>query len=328
MNPFNPQNYSQSGKQPDNSSMAKPPMPFNPQNLSGLGNNSFGPSLPSLVANPLGNTFASAGLQGEHIGYPYMQDMAYQEHMKKLREKFVEMREQIDKMEKNPELFKTHQLPLARVKKIMKSDEDVRMISAEAPVLFAKACEIFIIELTHRAWFHTEEGKRRTLQKNDIAQCIANTDIFDFLIDIIPREEYTKNAILKKPADSYMAGFNQYANSASMLSNLPLPSNLNYSLPSSMGMNINPNLLSNSNMFPNMGNFKNPLVFPGAKGNSPNSVLNPNLLNYQNLMNSGQYSMPSFDMGQQQQQGGSHQQGMGQQKGGQVSKKEADGEYM
>ena len=38
------------------------------------------------------------------------------------------------------------------------------MISAEAPVLFSKACEIFIIELTHRAWFHTEESKRRTLQ--------------------------------------------------------------------------------------------------------------------------------------------------------------------
>jgi len=38
------------------------------------------------------------------------------------------------------------------------------MISAEAPILFAKACEIFIIELTHRAWLHTQENKRRTLQ--------------------------------------------------------------------------------------------------------------------------------------------------------------------
>jgi len=37
------------------------------------------------------------------------------------------------------------------------------MISAEAPMLFAKACEIFIIELTYRAWIHTEESKRRTL---------------------------------------------------------------------------------------------------------------------------------------------------------------------
>lgn len=38
------------------------------------------------------------------------------------------------------------------------------MISAEAPILFAKACEMFIIELTIRAWVHTEESKRRTLQ--------------------------------------------------------------------------------------------------------------------------------------------------------------------
>src|SRR6218665_474856 len=38
------------------------------------------------------------------------------------------------------------------------------MISAEAPVLFAKAAEIFINELTLRAWVHAEENKRRTLQ--------------------------------------------------------------------------------------------------------------------------------------------------------------------
>ncbi|CAK9222200.1 unnamed protein product [Sphagnum troendelagicum] len=85
--------------------------------------------------------------------------------------------------------FKNHQLPLARIKKIMKADEDVRMISAEAPVLFAKACEMFILELTLRSWIHTEENKRRTLQKNDIAAAITRTDIFDFLVDIVPRDE-------------------------------------------------------------------------------------------------------------------------------------------
>lgn len=85
--------------------------------------------------------------------------------------------------------FKVHQLPLARIKKIMKADEDVRMIAAEAPVLFSKACEMFILELTLRAWIHTEENKRRTLQKNDIAAAITRTDIFDFLVDIVPRDE-------------------------------------------------------------------------------------------------------------------------------------------
>merc|ERR1711904_2052 len=86
-------------------------------------------------------------------------------------------------------VFKNHQLPLARIKKIMKSDEDVRMISAEAPVLFAKACELFILELTLRSWMHSEESKRRTLQRNDIAAAITKTDVFDFLLDIVPRED-------------------------------------------------------------------------------------------------------------------------------------------
>ncbi|XP_064624916.1 nuclear transcription factor Y subunit gamma-like [Lineus longissimus] len=85
--------------------------------------------------------------------------------------------------------FKTQELPLARIKKIMKLDEDVKMISAEAPVLFAKAAEIFISELSLRAWVHTEDNKRRTLQRNDIAMAITKYDQFDFLIDIVPRDE-------------------------------------------------------------------------------------------------------------------------------------------
>eukprot|EP00177_Eucheuma_denticulatum_P001654 GFKZ01002976.1.p2 GENE.GFKZ01002976.1~~GFKZ01002976.1.p2 ORF type:complete len:276 (-),score=46.77 GFKZ01002976.1:1057-1884(-) len=91
--------------------------------------------------------------------------------------------------------FKNHLLPLARIKKIMKSDEDVRMISAEAPVLFAKACEMFILELTHRAWAQTEEAKRRTLQRSDISAAIQKTDIFDFLIDIVPRDDPKKDEV-------------------------------------------------------------------------------------------------------------------------------------
>ncbi|XP_051128815.1 nuclear transcription factor Y subunit C-2-like [Andrographis paniculata] len=85
--------------------------------------------------------------------------------------------------------FRNHSLPLARIKKIMKSDEDVRMISAEAPIIFAKACELFVMDLTARAWIHTEENKRRTLQKNDVIAAIVRTDVFDFLVDILPRDE-------------------------------------------------------------------------------------------------------------------------------------------
>lgn len=96
----------------------------------------------------------------------------------------------------------------------MKLDEDVKMISAEAPLLFAKAAEIFIHELTLRSWIHTEDNKRRTLQvlvniflfdvntygyfqRNDIAMAITKFDQFDFLIDIVPREDIKPN----KPRD-------------------------------------------------------------------------------------------------------------------------------
>lgn len=96
---------------------------------------------------------------------------------------------EISQIDPNAFDFKTHQLPLARIKKIMKTDEDVRMISAEAPVLFAKACEMFILELSLRAWIHTEENKRRTLQRSDIAMAVTKTDVFDFLIDIVPRDD-------------------------------------------------------------------------------------------------------------------------------------------
>lgn len=90
--------------------------------------------------------------------------------------------------------FKNHNdLPLARIKRIMKSDEDVRMISAEAPVLFAKACELFILELSLRGWGAAEKAKRRTLQKEDIDSAIVNTVIFDFLVDLHNDNNNTKN---------------------------------------------------------------------------------------------------------------------------------------
>lgn len=69
--------------------------------------------------------------------------------------------------------LKQQVLPLARIKKIMKLDEDVKMISAEAPLLFAKAAEIFIHELTLRAWIHTEDNKRRTLQVRNTKRLIT-----------------------------------------------------------------------------------------------------------------------------------------------------------
>ncbi|PRP81067.1 hypothetical protein PROFUN_11145 [Planoprotostelium fungivorum] len=85
--------------------------------------------------------------------------------------------------------LKAETLPAARIKQIMKSDADVKMINAKVPILMAKACEIFIWELTQRAWSHSIKAGRKTLQRNDIATAITKTDMYDFLIDFVPRDE-------------------------------------------------------------------------------------------------------------------------------------------
>ncbi|KAJ4481066.1 histone-fold-containing protein [Lentinula aciculospora] len=95
---------------------------------------------------------------------------------------------QIDAAEQETSDYRHPILPLARIKKVMKSDPDVKMIAADAPILFCKACEIFIEEITARAFIIADSNKRRTLSRSDIAAALSKSDQFDFLIDIVPRD--------------------------------------------------------------------------------------------------------------------------------------------
>ncbi|KAL1699315.1 histone-fold-containing protein [Schizophyllum commune] len=96
---------------------------------------------------------------------------------------------QVDAAEQETPDYRHPALPLARIKKVMKSDPDVKMIAADAPILFCKACEIFIAEITARAFIVADANKRRTLSRADIAKALSKSDQFDFLIDIVPRDD-------------------------------------------------------------------------------------------------------------------------------------------
>ncbi|KAL0348811.1 UNVERIFIED_CONTAM: Nuclear transcription factor Y subunit C-3 [Sesamum angustifolium] len=146
---------------------------------------------------------ASPAQMAQHqLAYQHIHQQQQQQLQQQLQNFWATQYEEIDQVTD----FKNHSLPLARIKKIMKADEDVRMISAEAPVVFARACEMFILELTLRAWNHTEENKRRTLQKNDIAAAITRTDIFDFLVDIVPREDLKDEVLASMPRGALPVG--------------------------------------------------------------------------------------------------------------------------
>lgn len=72
-----------------------------------------------------------------------------------------------------------------------KTISTVQMISAEAPVLFAKAAQIFITELTLRAWIHTEDNKRRTLQVIDISFSLyLNSSIWHVFFVILSKSYF------------------------------------------------------------------------------------------------------------------------------------------
>nr|CAG8528301.1 12049_t:CDS:2 [Entrophospora candida] len=122
-------------------------------------------------------TAASTHIQAQQI----QQQQQNQHFMEKFWTKQLSIAEEFESD------FKNHPLPLARIKKVMKSDQEVK-----APIIFSKACEIFISEITMRAWIHAEENKRRTLQRSDVASALSRSDQFDFLIDIVPREEVPK----------------------------------------------------------------------------------------------------------------------------------------
>ncbi|KAL0898525.1 hypothetical protein Bca101_082486 [Brassica carinata] len=80
-------------------------------------------------------------------------------------------------------------LALSRVKKILKSDLKVR-ISRDAPALFSKACEYLILELSLRAWMHTQSCTRQIIQRCDVFHAVKNSETHCFLINLVPFGPY------------------------------------------------------------------------------------------------------------------------------------------
>ncbi|KAL6068670.1 hypothetical protein QOT17_008088 [Balamuthia mandrillaris] len=79
--------------------------------------------------------------------------------------------------------------PITRIKKIVKSDPDVKLISTDAVHMISKSTELFLDYLTKQAYTYTQEEGKKTLQYRDLAKCVEEVDVLDFLLDIIPPTE-------------------------------------------------------------------------------------------------------------------------------------------
>ncbi|KAJ6915579.1 nuclear transcription factor Y subunit C-2-like [Populus alba x Populus x berolinensis] len=141
-------------------------------------------AIPSLTQSP-----ASFSNSPHQLTYQQAQHFHHQQQQQQQQQLQMFWTNQMQEIERTTD-FKNHSLPLARIKKIMKADEDVRMISAEAPRVkcssWSSLCALGSI---------LKRTKGRTLQKNDIAAAISRTDVFDFLVDIIPRDELKEEGL-------------------------------------------------------------------------------------------------------------------------------------
>lgn len=75
--------------------------------------------------------------------------------------------------------------PMARIKRIMQSDEDIGKVSTSAPVVLSKAIELFMKELVTSC---TKEGKGK-IGVNELLTLIKEKDKYKFLIGKIEKTE-------------------------------------------------------------------------------------------------------------------------------------------
>lgn len=73
------------------------------------------------------------------------------------------------------------QLPLSRIKSIMKLDPELNLVSSESVFLMSKVTELFIKSLARESFVFVEQGKKKTVQKKDVESAINVVDALMFL---------------------------------------------------------------------------------------------------------------------------------------------------
>lgn len=100
------------------------------------------------------------------------------------------------------------QLPITRVKRIMREDPALEKVSSEFVTSVSACCEIFLGYLVKHAYQYTKRDKRKTVSYKDLLLTVKEVDQFVFLDDVVPELLPVKKATeirdggVDKPAES------------------------------------------------------------------------------------------------------------------------------
>ncbi|KDN49230.1 histone-fold-containing protein, partial [Tilletiaria anomala UBC 951] len=92
----------------------------------------------------------------------------------------------------------TTALPIARVARIIKADQEIDTTSKESVFLIAAATEIFIKHLSDQAYANARLEKRKVVHYKDLQRAIQRDWTLDFLKEIVPMSMPLSAALAKR----------------------------------------------------------------------------------------------------------------------------------
>jgi histone H3/H4 len=82
----------------------------------------------------------------------------------------------------------TYEIPPRAMKRVIKTDSDIKKVNQEVPLMLVRIAEAFILDLTSRTREIARKNKRKILKRCDLISATTQDDQFDFLIDLFPSE--------------------------------------------------------------------------------------------------------------------------------------------
>lgn len=77
--------------------------------------------------------------------------------------------------------------PVARIKRLMQSDDEIGKVAQATPVVVAKALELFMVALVEESCNQARLRNSRRVSPAHLKQAVMNTEHFDFLQEVVAK---------------------------------------------------------------------------------------------------------------------------------------------
>ena len=139
--------------------------------------NSLEAKCKEIMNNVYGHDEEDSDCVSEEEGEESSEDarcLAFQNHLETLMQQFWSRAEEQTQSAITDTDFTRHDLPIARIKRIMRQDacDNPRLMGRDGASATAFGCELFIRALTTRSWAFAELSNRHTLQRRDLLAAI------------------------------------------------------------------------------------------------------------------------------------------------------------